>query len=139
MTNHKIKILLVDDEPDILEILEYNLKKENFKVLKAMNGKDAIALAKAEHPQLIILDIMMPEMDGIETCRQLRALPSFKDTLIAFLTARNEDYSQIAGFETGADDFITKPIKPRVLVSRINGLLRRLKSSRENDFSSNIL
>jgi two-component system alkaline phosphatase synthesis response regulator PhoP len=121
------KILLVDDEPDILEFMEYNLKKENYNVFKAVNGKDALLLAQKVHPDLIILDIMMPEMDGIETCRALRELPEFKSTLIAFLTARNEDYSQIAGFEVGADDYITKPIKPRVLVSRINALFRRLK------------
>lgn len=119
------KILLVDDEPDILEIMEYNLKKENYEVHKAMNGKDAIAKATSVKPDLIILDIMMPEQDGIETCRQLREKEEFKQTLIAFLTARNEDYSQVAGFEVGADDYITKPIKPRVLVSRINALFRR--------------
>src|SRR5262245_22774730 len=121
----KHKILLVDDEPDILEFMEYNLKKENFEVSKASNGREAIQKAKREHPDLIILDIMMPEQDGIETCRQLRDIPDFKNTLIAFLTARNEDYSQIAGFDVGADDYITKPIKPRVLVSRIKALFRR--------------
>jgi len=127
------KILLVDDEPDILEFMEYNLKKENFDVYKAGNGKEAIRLAKKENPDLIILDIMMPEMDGIETCRQLRDLPEFKNTLIAFLTARNEDYSQIAGFDVGADDYITKPIKPRVLTSRINALFRRYKEEEKID------
>ena len=105
--NHKI--LLVDDEPDILEFMEYNLRKENYEVFKALNGKEAIVKAKAIKPDLIILDIMMPEQDGIETCRQLREIPEFKKTMIAFLTARNEDYSQIAGFEVGADDYITKP------------------------------
>ncbi|MFM2207132.1 MAG: hypothetical protein RL213_1107 [Bacteroidota bacterium] len=119
------KILLVDDEPDILEFMQYNLAKEGFKVLTAHNGKEALALARAERPDLIILDIMMPEMDGIETCRILREDRELKDTVIAFLTARNEDYSQIAGFDVGADDYITKPIKPRVFVSRINALLRR--------------
>jgi two-component system alkaline phosphatase synthesis response regulator PhoP len=119
------KILVVDDEPDILEFMEYNLKQEGYDVGKASNGKEAIAKAIKEHPDLIILDIMMPELDGIETCRQLRAIPEFKSTMIAFLTARNEDYSQIAGFDVGADDYITKPIKPRVLVSRINALFRR--------------
>ncbi len=119
------KILLVDDEPDILEFMEYNLKKENYLISKAGNGKEAIEKAKKEHPDLIILDIMMPEMDGIEACRALREIPEFKKTLIAFLTARNEDYSQIAGFDVGADDYITKPIKPRVLISRINALFRR--------------
>ncbi len=122
----KQKILLVDDEPDILEFMEYNLKKENYEVSKATNGKEAIKIAQKEHPDLIILDIMMPEMDGIETCRLLRDMPEFSNTLIAFLTARNEDYSQIAGFEVGADDYITKPIKPRVLISRINALFRRV-------------
>src|SRR5205085_6442094 len=129
----RMKILLVDDEPDILEFMDYNLKKENYDVVKAGNGKEAISLAKKEHPDLIILDIMMPEMDGIETCRQLREIPEFKNTLIAFLTARNEDYSQIAGFETGADDYITKPIKPRVLVSRINALFRRYDGNKKAD------
>ncbi len=119
------KILLVDDEPDILEFMEYNLKKENFSIFKAHNGKEAILIAKAQLPDLIILDIMMPEMDGIETCRMIREDDSLKDTLVAFLTARNEDYSQVAGFDVGADDYITKPIKPRVLVSRIHALLRR--------------
>jgi len=127
------KINLVYDEPDILEFMEYNLKKENFDVYKAGNGKEAIRLAKKENPDLIILDIMMPEMDGIETCRQLRDLPEFKNTLIAFLTARNEDYSQIAGFDVGADDYITKPIKPRVLTSRINALFRRYKEEEKID------
>jgi two-component system alkaline phosphatase synthesis response regulator PhoP len=123
------KILLVDDEPDILEFMEYNLKKENYVIFKAGNGKEAIKVAKAEHPDLIILDIMMPEMDGIETCRNLREFPEFSHTLITFLTARNEDYSQIVGLDVGADDYITKPIKPRVLVSRINALFRRLDKS----------
>ena len=122
------KILLVDDEPDILEFMEYNLKKENYSVFKATNGKEALMIAKRENPDLIILDIMMPEMDGIETCRLLREQSQFKNTRIAFLTARNEDYSQIAGFDVGADDYITKPIKPRVLTSRINALLRRHQS-----------
>ncbi len=121
----KHKVLIVDDEPDILELMEYNLKKENYIVFRANNGKEAIQIAKKENPDLIILDIMMPELDGIETCRMLRNLPEFKRTLIAFLTARNEDYSQIAGFDVGADDYITKPIKPRVLISRINALFRR--------------
>lgn len=119
------KILLVDDEPDILEFMHYNLQKEGFNVLLAHNGKEALSVARKERPDLIILDIMMPEMDGIETCRVLREDRDLKDTLIAFLTARNEDYSQIAGFDVGADDYITKPIKPRVLISRINAILRR--------------
>lgn len=120
-----IKILLVDDEPDILEFMQYNLEKEGYNIYTAENGKEAIKIAEDVNPQLIILDIMMPEMDGIETCRELRGIPKLKNTLISFLTARNEDYSQIAGFDVGADDYITKPIKPRVLVSRIKALLRR--------------
>lgn len=125
MEDQAIKILLVDDEPDILEFMEYNLKKEGYQVLLAKNGKEAIKVVQKEKPHLIILDIMMPDMDGIETCRTLRETPGLKSTLIAFLTARNEDYSQIAGFEVGADDYISKPVKPRVLVSRIKALLRR--------------
>ena len=136
-----LKILLVDDEPDILEFMEYNLKKENYEVFKAGNGKEAIRTAKKEKPDLIILDIMMPEMDGIETCRLLREIPEFKKTLIAFLTARSEDYSQIAGFDVGADDYITKPIKPRVLISRINALFRRYNSDNKQPaiFSVNVV
>jgi two-component system alkaline phosphatase synthesis response regulator PhoP len=118
-------ILIVDDEEDILEFLEYNLKKEDFEVYTALSGKKAIKIAQEISPDLIILDVMMPELDGIETCKELRELPGMENTLIAFLTARNEDYSQIAGFDAGADDYINKPIKPRVLVSRINALLRR--------------
>ncbi len=129
MTENRLKILLVDDEPDILEFMEYNLKKENYEVFKSTNGREAISMAKEKLPDLIILDIMMPEMDGIETCRVLRELPEFKNTMIAFLTARNEDYSQVAGFDVGADDYITKPIKPRVLISRINALFRRYQSN----------
>jgi two-component system alkaline phosphatase synthesis response regulator PhoP len=123
--NNDYKLLLVDDEPDILEFLSYNLKKEGYNVFTANNGKEAIVVAKKENPDLIILDVMMPDMDGIETCREIRALPGLKDVMIAFLTARSEDYSQIAGFEVGADDYINKPIKPRVLMSRITALLRR--------------
>lgn len=124
----KIKILIADDEPDILEFLQYNLEREGYTIFVAENGRDAIKLAKREYPHLILLDIMMPELDGIETCRELRNIPEFKNTLIAFLTARNEDYSQIAGFDVGADDYITKPIKPRVLTSRIKALLRRFST-----------
>src|SRR4051812_46838234 len=113
--------------------MEYNLKKENYQVVKAANGKEAINIAKKEHPDLILLDIMMPVMDGITACQQLRAMPEFKNTLIAFLTARNEDYSQIAGFESGADDYITKPVKPKVLVSRISALLRRTRVEEQKD------
>ena len=125
MMNTKQKILLVDDEPDILEFLSYNLKKEGYDVYTATNGKEAVAVAKKENPHLIILDVMMLDMDGIETCREVREIPGLKDVMIAFLTARNEDYSQIAGFDVGADDYINKPIKPRVLISRIKALLRR--------------
>jgi|SRR5690554_3848828 len=121
----KGKILLVDDDPDILEIISYNLKKENYQISIADNGKKAISLAQKIHPSLIILDIMMPEMDGIETCQRMREIPSLKNTLIIFLTAKNEDYSQIKGLDIGADDYIVKLIKPRVLVSKIKALLRR--------------
>jgi two-component system, OmpR family, alkaline phosphatase synthesis response regulator PhoP len=123
--NSFYKILLVDDEQDILDFLSYNLKKEGFQVYTALNGRDAIDIAKKELPHLIVLDVMMPEMDGIDTCREIRDIASLKDIMIAFLSARNEDYSQIAGFEVGADDYITKPIKPRVFISRIKALLRR--------------
>lgn len=123
--NNLTKILLVDDEQDILDFLSYNLEKEGYQVEAATNGKDAIGKAKKNTPDLIVLDVMMPGMDGIETCREIRQVDSLKNVLIAFLTARNEDYSQIAGFDVGADDYITKPIKPRVLVSRIKALLRR--------------
>ncbi|MGZ3864651.1 MAG: response regulator transcription factor [Bacteroidia bacterium] len=126
------KILLVDDEQDILDFLSYNLEKEGFSVDTATNGKDAIVKASKHKPDLIVLDVMMPGMDGIETCREIRNIPSLKNVLIAFLTARNEDYSQIAGFDVGADDYITKPIKPRVLVSRIKALLRRTPSVNGN-------
>ena len=129
MVTMQHKILLVDDEADILEFLSYNLKKEGYIVFTANNGKEAVTIAKKENPQLIILDVMMPDMDGIETCREIRELPGLKDVMIAFLTARNEDYSQIAGFEVGADDYINKPIKPRVLISRIKALLRRSGTS----------
>ena len=119
------KILLVDDEQDILEFLSYNLKKEGYDLYTANNGNEALTIAKNIIPDLIILDVMMPDMDGMETCRILRELPGLQNVMIAFLTARNEDYSQIAGFEVGADDYINKPIKPRVLISRIKALLRR--------------
>ncbi|HRG37580.1 MAG TPA: response regulator transcription factor [Bacteroidia bacterium] len=129
----KNKILLVDDEADILEFLSYNLKKEGYHVFTANNGKEAVTVAKKENPDVIILDVMMPDMDGIETCREIRDLPGLKDVMIAFLTARNEDYSQIAGFEVGADDYINKPIKPRVLISRIKALLRRSGAGETNN------
>lgn len=119
------KILLVDDEPDILEFIGYNLRKEGYKVYTSSNGESAIEVAKEKNPDLIILDIMMPGIDGVEVCHRLRNIPQFKDTLIVFLTARGEDYSEIAGFEAGADDYIAKPIRPRVLIARIKALLNR--------------
>jgi two-component system alkaline phosphatase synthesis response regulator PhoP len=128
MSDKNFKVLIVDDEQDVLEFLSYNLSKEGFDVFKADNGKTGVEIAKKENPDIILLDVMMPEMDGIETCRTLRELPQFENTIIAFLTARTEDYSQIAGFETGADDYISKPIKPRVLISRLRALLRRYDS-----------
>ncbi len=122
---NKQRILLVDDEPDILELISFNLEKEGFDVQTASNGRIALQKARLQKPDLVLLDVMMPEMDGMETCRELREDPQLKDVIIALLTARNEDYSQIAGFEAGADDYISKPIKPRVLVSRVKALLRR--------------
>ena len=119
------KSLIVDDEPDILEFLKYNLVKEGFDVLAASDGEEAIKIADQEKPQLIVLDIMMPKMDGVEVCRILRSKPEFDKTVIAFLTAREEDYSQIAALDVGGDDYITKPIRPRVFISRIKALLRR--------------
>jgi two-component system, OmpR family, alkaline phosphatase synthesis response regulator PhoP len=118
-------ILIIDDEIDILEILKYNLLKEGFEVEVASNGLEGIEIAKSFKPDLIILDVMMPQMDGIEVCEAIRKLPGFESTLICFLTARGEDYSQIAGLDAGADDYISKPVKPRVLISRINAILRR--------------
>jgi two-component system alkaline phosphatase synthesis response regulator PhoP len=120
-----IRILLVDDEPDVLDFLSFNLQKEGYEVHTASNGREAIQVAKKVSPNLILLDVMMPEMDGIEACKELRTLPESKNALIIFLTARTEDYSQIAGLDAGADDYVSKPIKPRVLVSRIKALLRR--------------
>lgn len=127
----KYKILIVDDEPDILEFMEYNLRKEGYQVLSAKNGSEAVDKAKKEVPQLILLDIMMPVMDGIEACRIIRTQPALNNSVIAFLTARNEEYSQIAGFDVGADDYISKPIKPRVLLSRIKALLRRFNADQK--------
>ncbi|SCY46843.1 response regulator transcription factor [Flavobacterium caeni] len=127
MKKKDIKILLVDDEPDILEIVGYNLSQEGYQIVTAENGKEAIAKAKKEHPQLIIMDVMMPEMDGMEATEAIRKTPELKDVIITFLTARSEDYSQVAGFDAGADDYITKPIKPKLLVSKVKALLRRLK------------
>ncbi len=128
MKNSEVKILLVDDEDDIIEIIGYNLEKEGYQVITATNGKEAIEKAKKELPQLIILDVMMPEMDGMEACEQIRKIDALQNVVITFLTARGEDYSQVAGFDAGADDYITKPVKPKVLVSKVKALLRRLKS-----------
>jgi two-component system alkaline phosphatase synthesis response regulator PhoP len=125
MSEEKYKILLVDDEVDILEFISYNLEKEGFQVFTAQNGAEAIKIAEKKVPHLIILDVMMPEMDGIAACEELRKIPALQSCIIAFLTARGEDYSQIAGFEAGADDYITKPIRPKVLVSRVKALLKR--------------
>lgn len=126
------KVLLVDDEADILELLKYNLEREGYQVSTALNGREAIKAAKANRPDLIVLDIMMPGMDGVEVCNQLRQMPEFKHTLITFLTARSEDYSQIAGFDAGADDYITKPVRPKVFVSKVRALLKRSGSDRPN-------
>ena len=136
MSNNRI--LLVDDEEDILEMIRYNLEKEGFEVEIANNGRDAIDKAKKFNPNLVLLDVMMPEMDGIETCLAIKDIDGLKNTMIAFLTARGEDYSQIAGFDSGADDYITKPIKPRVLVSRIKALLRRNDTVQANEDVINI-
>jgi two-component system alkaline phosphatase synthesis response regulator PhoP len=124
------KVLLVDDEPDIVELLRYNLEREGYAVQTALNGKDALKSAKTWHPDLVVLDIMMPGMDGVEVCMQMRQLPEFKNTVITFLTARGEDYSQIAGFEAGADDYITKPVRPKVFVSKVKALLKRSSADR---------
>jgi len=137
MTESDYTILLVDDEKDILEFVSYNLKKEGYQVKTASNGRDAIEIAKKTTPHLILLDVMMPGMDGIETCDVLRSMPELEGVMIAFLTARGEDYSQVAGFEAGADDYITKPIKPKVLTSRLKALLRR--GNPEVESSSNAL
>jgi two-component system, OmpR family, alkaline phosphatase synthesis response regulator PhoP len=131
MKKKEIKILLVDDEQDILEIVGYNLAQEGYQVVTATNGKEAVTKAKKELPNLIILDVMMPEMDGTEACENIRKIPELENTIITFLTARSEDYSQLAGFDAGADDYIAKPIKPKILVSKVKALLRRLKDKEE--------
>jgi len=131
MSKPGYRILIVDDEPDIIEFLSYNLTKEGYEVDTATNGRRAIEKETEFSPDLILLDVMMPDMDGIETCQELRANPLTKDCLIAFLTARSEDYSQIAGFDAGGDDYISKPIKPKVLISRIKALLKRSGSLEE--------
>ncbi|MEN8815746.1 MAG: response regulator transcription factor [Nonlabens sp.] len=137
MKDAKAKILLVDDEPDILEIVSYNLKNEGYQVYTAENGDEAVRKAKKKKPDLIILDVMMPVMDGIEACEKMRKMSELDETIITFFTARGEDYSMIAGFDAGADDYITKPVKPRVLVSKVKSLLRRKENTEA--VSSNIL
>ncbi len=132
MKKKDIKILLVDDDPDIIEIIKYNLEQEGYNIKMATNGNEAIKKAKKHIPHLIIMDVMMPEMDGIEACEQLRADSRFNDTIIVFLTARGEDYSYVAAFDAGADDYIPKPIKPKILVSKVKALLRRLKKDEES-------
>jgi len=127
MKKKDIRILLVDDEADILEIVGYNLSQEGYQIATAANGKEAVAKAKKELPHLIIMDVMMPEMDGMEATEAIRKIPELANVIITFLTARSEDYSQVAGFDAGADDYITKPIKPKLLVSKVKALLRRLK------------
>ncbi len=138
MKKRDTRILLVDDEPDILEIIGYNLSSEGYQISTAENGVEAIAKAKKHKPHLIVLDVMMPEMDGIEACEKIRAIPELSETVITFLTARGEDYSQVAGFEAGADDYITKPIKPKVLISKVKALLRRFKEDSEAESTMKI-
>jgi len=139
MNNKNFKILLVDDESDILEFLKYNINKEGFEVHTSSNGKEAIEIAKKITPHLILLDVMMPEMDGIETCEIMRQDKKLQNTIIAFLTARGEDYSQIAGFEAGGDDYIAKPVKPKVLISRIKALLKRFKPTTNQKSSDDLI
>lgn len=138
MKKRNTKILLVDDEPDILEIVSYNLAQEGYQIVTAVNGKDAIEKARKEIPSLIIMDVMMPEMDGMEACEAIRKIPELNNVIITFLTARNEDYSQVAGFDAGADDYITKPIKPKLLVSKVKALLRRLKDQDQSSETLNV-
>lgn len=126
MDKSNFTILLVDDEEDILDFVGYNLRKEGFTVVTSLNGRDAVKIAQKDIPQLILLDLMMPEMDGIETCQELKRIHELKDTIIVFFTARSEDFTQILGLDAGADDYITKPIKPSVLISKVNSLLRRI-------------
>ena len=131
MKKKDIKILLVDDEPDVIEIIRYNLDQEGYKIYTASDGKEALKKAKKKIPHLIIMDVMMPNMDGIEACEQLRNDECFNDTIIMILTARGEDYSYVAAFEAGADDYVTKPIKPKIIVSKVKALLRRLKNEEQ--------
>jgi len=132
MENKEIQILLVDDEPDILEILEYNLSKEGYQISLAENGKQALKKAKKINPHLVILDMMMPGMDGIETCKKMRKIPAMQNSIITFLTALSEDLKEMQSYEAGADDYITKPIRPKVLVSKVKALLRRFKTIAKN-------
>ena len=135
MKKSDIKILCVDDEPDILEILKYNLSNVGYDIYLANDGLSAIKKAKEIIPNLIIMDVMMPKMDGIQACENLRANEKFNDTIIMFLTARGEDFSHVAAYEAGADDYVTKPVKPKILISKVKGLLRRFKKVTDNDIT----
>lgn len=126
-----MKILIVDDEPDILDLLAYNLEREGYVVIRATDGESAVRLAADQRPDLVLLDIMMPHMDGVEACRRIRQLPGGDQPFIVFLTARGEEYSEIAGLEAGADDYVTKPIKPRLLITRLQAVLRRGRTNAE--------
>ncbi|RUA25559.1 MAG: DNA-binding response regulator [Bacteroidetes bacterium] len=139
MENSRYKILLVDDEPDILEFLGYNLRKEGYEVFTAEDGVQALKIAKKELPHLIVLDVMMPEMDGIETCTQMNEIPELEPSIKVFLTARSEDYSQIAGLNAGADDYITKPVKPKIFLSKVKALLRRTKYGKVKEQNDNLI
>ena len=134
MENKKLKILVVDDDPDIIELISYNLKKENYIVFSSYNGTDSIKIAEKEKPDLIILDVMMPGMDGIQVCEKLRSKNKFNNTIIMFLSARGEDFTHIAAYDAGADDFVNKPLKPRLLISKVRSLLRR--TNKINNVSS---
>jgi two-component system alkaline phosphatase synthesis response regulator PhoP len=138
MKKKDIRILLVDDDADILEIVGYNLSQEGYQISTAINGRDAIAKAKKVLPHLIIMDVMMPEMDGMEACENIRKIPELSNVIITFLTARSEDYSQVAGFDAGADDYITKPIKQKLLISKVKALLRRLKETEIDSETLNV-
>lgn len=133
MDPNKVKILIVDDEADVLEFMRYNLKKEGFQVYIAPDGIEALRVAQKEIPHLVIMDIMMPEMDGLQACKEMRKIPILQDTLIAFLTARSEEFTQVMGLEIGADDYITKPLKPRLLISKVKSLLRRYSKQEVED------
>jgi len=139
MRKGKFKILLADDEPDVLEFLGYNLRKEGYQVFLCLNGEEAIKKAEEVHPHLIILDVMMPGMDGIEACTEIKQRSGLQDSIVIFLTARGEDYSQIAGFEAGADDYLTKPIKPKILTSRVKALLRRYKENADKTIEEQLV